>query len=408
MKSELVLYRYGETARDMILCNQPKILNFVVVGESQESMIERGFSQMGSLPIFFLKGSLSEYHLANKPLKSSGKAEYDTNNISIHEHSSYADFTINSIFIDSDGQIEDPHKGMKDLYGKVIRRLSPDFSVSFSGVVCAARLVATLGFSIEDETMEAMKLISAKDLTKSIAKENLWRDFRKSLLSKRPSQFFKTLNDCGALEKLMPEIARLKSIHSVVTGSHTRSALDDALEALDRSAEATDGLEDDRAVRVRLAALLQHIGSGDITDNKKAIFMKLKDFCKTSGVPARFFNFIKSSAISIMKIKKLNSLYDPLVVDIFDDLDVKRVIKHDEFFLKDIFSSYCAHDFSEVSGHSLRAVPHIHDAESFELLMEKVNNMPVWTWAQGFIDTGMEVKEARKKAEGLRKDAMEG
>ena len=129
------------------------------------------------------------------------------------------DFTMNAIAFSPDGLMADPFNGCGDIEKKLIRAVGlPQlrFQEDALRMFRAVRFSARLGFQIEEETLEAIKLKAP--LAKDIAAERVRDEIEKILQSNRPEEFFKlieyglmdsylvnrplSISDGGALSKL--------------------------------------------------------------------------------------------------------------------------------------------------------------------------------------------------------------
>jgi len=61
-------------------------------------------------------------------------------------------------------------------------------------------------FSVADETMQLMIQMVNDGEADHLTPERVWKEMEKALKSSHPERFFETLQACGALQKLMPEL----------------------------------------------------------------------------------------------------------------------------------------------------------------------------------------------------------
>ena len=127
------------------------------------------------------------------------------------------DFTINalawSLNGDSFGELVDPFGGMDDLEDGIIRTpCDPDITFSDDPLrmMRAVRFAAQLGFSIEDETFEAIRRNASR--IKIVSRERIASELNKIVLSPVPSMGFELLELTGLLELIFPEMHRLKGV----------------------------------------------------------------------------------------------------------------------------------------------------------------------------------------------------
>ena len=127
------------------------------------------------------------------------------------------DFTINalawSLNGDTFGELVDPFGGLDDLDACIIRTpCDPDITFSDDPLrmMRAVRFAAQLGFSIEDETFEAIRRNASR--IKIVSRERIASELNKIVLSPVPSMGFELLELTGLLELIFPEMHRLKGV----------------------------------------------------------------------------------------------------------------------------------------------------------------------------------------------------
>ena len=127
------------------------------------------------------------------------------------------DFTINamawSLNAGSFGELVDPFDGMDDLEECVIRTpCDPD--VTFSDdplrMMRAVRFASQLGFTIEEETFEAIRRNAER--IRIVSRERIVTELNKIVLSPVPSMGFELLELTGLLERIFPEMHNLKGV----------------------------------------------------------------------------------------------------------------------------------------------------------------------------------------------------
>ena len=167
------------------------------------------------------------------------------------------DFTINamawSLNGDSFGELVDPFGGMEDLEACIIRTpCNPD--VTFSDdplrMMRAVRFASQLGFSIEEETFEAIR--RNRERIRIVSRERIITELNKIVLSPVPSMGFELLDLTGLLELIFPELHRLKGVERRGQHAH-KDNFAHTLKVLDNVARRSDDLW------LRWAALLHDI-----------------------------------------------------------------------------------------------------------------------------------------------------
>ena len=258
------IYLVGGAVRDTLLGFEPKERDWVVVGATPEQLKSQGYKQVGKdFPVFLHPKTREEYALARTERKTApgyhGFAIHAEPGVTLEEDLLRRDLTVNAIAQTTDGQLIDPFNGQQDLANKLLRHVSPAFSEDPIRILRVARFAARfahLGFNIAPETMQLMQDMSNAGEVDALVAERVWTETERALGEKSPARFFEVLRDCGALEKLFPEIERLfgvpqpeKHHPEIDTGVHTLMVLEQAAR-----------LSSDTSVR--FAALVHDLGKG--------------------------------------------------------------------------------------------------------------------------------------------------
>ena len=164
------IYLVGGAVRDKLLGIPCKDKDWVVVGESPESMLAAGFDQVGTeFPVFLHPISKEEYALARTERKSGrgykGFEVITDKSVSLEDDLSRRDLTINAIAETTEGVIIDPFDGQGDLKRKLLIHISDAFIEDPLRVLRVAKFaarLAPLGFSIANETKSLMQKIAMK------------------------------------------------------------------------------------------------------------------------------------------------------------------------------------------------------------------------------------------------------
>lgn len=210
-------YLVGGAVRDKLLGKEPHDKDYVVVGSTIEEMLSLGFTQVGKdFPVFLHPKTGEEYALARTERKTGSKhTDFSfefSSNITLEEDLIRRDFTINAMAMDMEtGEIIDYFNGKQDLENKILRAVRPEtFIEDPLRVLRGCRFAAQLNFNIASETMELFKKMVADGMLEHLTSERVWKETEKALSSGYDSEkYFKTLNQCGALKVLFPEIYRL-------------------------------------------------------------------------------------------------------------------------------------------------------------------------------------------------------
>ncbi|MEG1611266.1 MAG: HD domain-containing protein [Alistipes sp.] len=156
------------------------------------------------------------------------------------------DFTINamawSLNGDTFGELVDPFYGMDDLEECIIRTpCAPDITFSDDPLrmMRAVRFATQLGFDIEPETFEAICRNSER--IRIVSGERIAVELNKIILSPLPSIGFELLELTGLLERIFPEMHRLKGVERVGKHAHKDNFVH-TLKVLDNVAKQSDDL----------------------------------------------------------------------------------------------------------------------------------------------------------------------
>jgi tRNA nucleotidyltransferase (CCA-adding enzyme) len=335
-------YLVGGAVRDQLLGLPVKDKDYVVVGATPEQMVAAGFLPVGKdFPVFLHPESKDEYALARterKTAKGYHGFEFNTApDVTLEQDLMRRDLTINAIAMDEQGQIIDPYHGKQDLKDKYLRHVSPAFSEDPVRVLRVARFMsryATLGFQVHDETLVLMKTLVSSGEVDALVPERVWQEIKNSLNQTKPSAFFLTLKECGALKVLLPEIDCLfgipqtKQWHPEVdTGIHAMLAIDQAKD-----------LDNDVAFAVMVHDLGKGITPKDVLPSHRghesAGVPLVKAVCRRLKVPSHY----KKLAVNVcqwhLQAHTIMELRAKTVEKLFSRLDAYRNPKLLEKFVQ--------------------------------------------------------------------------
>jgi len=132
----------------------------------------------------------------------------------IHEDLSRRDFTINAMALDltaGNPELIDPHDGMADLLGKVLRTpLSPQ--VSFSDdplrMLRAARFIAVLGVTPDPALVDAARELAPR--LEIVSAERIRAELDKLIVADRPGAGLWFLVETGLADHFLPELPAMR------------------------------------------------------------------------------------------------------------------------------------------------------------------------------------------------------
>lgn len=203
---KLNVYLVGGAVRDILLGLDPKDKDYVVVGSSEEEMLSLGFEQVGKdFPVFLHPETGYEYALARKERKTGngyGGFSVDTSNVTLKDDLFRRDLTINAMAMTSDGQLIDPFGGQKDLKNGILKHVSTHFAEDPVRILRIARFSARYNFAVDESTLSMMKNMVQNGEFDHLTAERVWKEFEKTLSETHLTNFFKVLNQIGALNKI--------------------------------------------------------------------------------------------------------------------------------------------------------------------------------------------------------------
>jgi tRNA nucleotidyltransferase (CCA-adding enzyme) len=232
-------YVVGGAVRDELLGLPVNDHDWVVVGETAESMVAKGFRPVGSdFPVFLHPETHEEYALARTERKTArgyrGFQLYASPDVTLEEDLRRRDLTINAMAREPGGRLIDPWGGEADLRARVLRHVSDAFVEDPVRVLRIARFAARFAdFAIAPTTMALMRSMVEHGEVDHLVPERVWQELSRGLMEDTPSRMLAVLRECGALERLLPELDRLWGVPQradyhpeVDTGRHIEMVID--------------------------------------------------------------------------------------------------------------------------------------------------------------------------------------
>ncbi|KRC27943.1 multifunctional CCA addition/repair protein [Acidovorax sp. Root217] len=258
------IYMVGGAVRDALLGRSVNDHDWVVVGATPEQMLAEGYLAVGrDFPVFLHPTTREEYALARTERKSGrgyrGFVVESSPEVTLEEDLSRRDLTINAIAQNPEdpATLIDPYGGRKDLQARLLRHVTEAFREDPVRILRLARFAARFtDFTVAPETLELMRQMVADGEVDHLVPERVWQELARGLMEEKPSRMFEVLRDCGALQVLLPEVARLWGVPQraehhpeVDTGIHLMMVLDMAARL-------------DAPLTVRFACLAHDLGKG--------------------------------------------------------------------------------------------------------------------------------------------------
>ncbi|HZG21798.1 MAG TPA: multifunctional CCA addition/repair protein [Herbaspirillum sp.] len=256
------IYTVGGAVRDGLLGLPVKDRDHVVVGATPQQLLDLGFRPVGKdFPVFLHPETQEEYALARTERKTApgykGFAFHAAPDVTLEEDLARRDLTINAIAQDEDGTLVDPHQGRADIERRVFRHVSEAFIEDPVRILRLARFAARFAdFSVAPETQALMQRMVEEGEVDALVPERVWQELARGLMERKPSRMFEVLRSCGALQRILPELAALWGVPQpekwhpeIDTGVHVMLVVDWA---------AAQGF----SLPIRFAALLHDLGKG--------------------------------------------------------------------------------------------------------------------------------------------------
>jgi tRNA nucleotidyltransferase (CCA-adding enzyme) len=328
-------YLVGGAVRDRLLGLPEGDRDWVVVGQTPEAMLARGFRAVGrDFPVFLQPQSNEEYALARTERKSGrghrGFVVDADPSVTLEEDLGRRDFTINAIAQAPDGRLVDPFGGSRDLEQRVLRHVGPAFAEDPLRVLRAARFMARfapLGFRVADETMALMRTMVASGELSELVPERVWQELSRGLASAAPSAFVRTLRDCGALAAILPEVDALYGVPQraefhpeVDTGVHVEMVCDMAARLAPGDAVVGFAalVHDLGKARTPAHVLPKHIG------HEHAGLKPLTELCDRLKVPQAHRRLAEMACREHLNVHRLDELRNDTVHDLLARCDAFR------------------------------------------------------------------------------------
>jgi tRNA nucleotidyltransferase (CCA-adding enzyme) len=335
-------YAVGGAVRDELLGLTVKDRDYVVVGTTPQAMLDAGYKPVGKdFPVFLHPKTHEEYALARTERKTGagykGFVVHAAPDVTLEEDLARRDFTINAIAKDAAGKLIDPHNGCADIESKTLRHVSEAFAEDPVRILRAARFSARFtDFSIAPETLTLMKKMVQNGEVDALVPERVWQEISKGLMEAKPSRMFEVLRDCGALQKIMPELDKLWGVPQppkyhpeIDTGVHVMMVIDYAA-------------KQNFSLPIRFAALVHDLGKGTtpadvlprhIGHEIRSVHL-LKDVAKRLRVP----NDCKELAVIVAKfhgkLHQASNMRPDTLLEFLIELDAIRQPTRFTDFLK--------------------------------------------------------------------------
>ena len=322
-------YLVGGAVRDTLMGSEPNDFDFVVVGETEASMKERGFQpiEASSFPVFH-DSDHEEWALAREEEKDG--VGYDgfevfTDDVSLRQDLERRDIRSNAMALSthglpksrfSDGELLDkyedgfvlidPFGGCHDIDNGVLRHVSDAFSDDPLRTLRVARYAARFGFSVHESTKDMMRQVAPE--LNLMSRDRIGDEIVKALdQAEFPSIFFEMLEESGVLAVMWPELHRATQVLAGSPEHHAEGTVfAHTMMVVDRMNELCDehNITGENRVRRLLMAVAHDIGKVVVADKKGGIHSDdppmgfpdhanigasvMEDSCRRMGLDAQY------------------------------------------------------------------------------------------------------------------------
>ena len=299
-------YIVGGYVRDRLLGLTPVDRDWVVVGETPDSMIAQGFKLAGKGFPVFLHPETGEVYALARTARENGRLHgdrkvYSAPDVTLEDDLARRDFTINAMAIGPDGALVDPFGGEDDLRAGTLRHVGPGFVEDPLRVLRMARFAARYGFSPAQETLSIVTTLIRRGALDTLVAERVWAELVKALSEDRCEVFFSSLRRWGVLSHVFPEIDRMFQLGDATPDNSGSLETPHFLAAL-RSAA---GLSED--VLVRFGVLVCRLSTREV-----------EGFCDKWATPVRYRRFATTCARSCSAVHGAFGLGASDVVGLFE------------------------------------------------------------------------------------------
>ena len=232
-------YLVGGAVRDALMGLAGSDRDWVVVGGTPDALVAQGYQPVGrDFPVFLHPDTHEEYALARTERKTArgyhGFAVHAAPDVTLEEDLARRDLTINAIAQDEHGHRTDPYGGERDIAAQVLRHVTDAFREDPVRILRVARFAARFPtFTVAPETLALMREMVTEGEVDALVSERVWQELSRGLMAAQPSRMLQVLRDCGALQRLLPEVHKLYGVPQraeyhpeIDTGIHLEMVLD--------------------------------------------------------------------------------------------------------------------------------------------------------------------------------------
>ena len=214
-------YFAGGAVRDLLLGNTISDIDIVTCASPQkiEQLFPKTIAVGKNFGVMIVVVDSINYEVATFRQESGYEDGRHPSKVSfidkIHQDAERRDFTVNAIFLNPlTEELIDLVQGKQDLDSRLIRTVGSSakrFADDKLRVIRAVRLASQLGFEIDQETYEEIKVYSSQVLPQ-VSWERIRDELLKILTGPHPDDGIRLLLDSGILQAILPEIADMSGV----------------------------------------------------------------------------------------------------------------------------------------------------------------------------------------------------
>jgi tRNA nucleotidyltransferase (CCA-adding enzyme) len=338
------VFLVGGAVRDKLMNYPAHERDWVVVGGRPEELQKQGFLPVGKdFPVFLHPDTKEEYALARTERKTgpgyTGFEFYAAPDVTLEQDLARRDLTINALAMNEAGEVIDPYGGRRDIEARKLRHVSDSFREDPVRILRVARFAARYhqrGFDVADQTMQLMREMVACGEVDYLVPERVWKEMSRALSEASPEVFFDVLRRCGALDRLLPEIANLYGVPQpprhhpeIDCGVHTMMALHQACRLSDKTTVRFGTLVHDLGKATTPADVLpSHIG------HEQRSLPLIRELCQRLAIPNAYRDLALMVAQYHTHCHKVKELKTTTLLRTLESLDAfRRPDRFEEFLL---------------------------------------------------------------------------
>ena len=241
----------------------------------------------------------------------------------LEEDVSRRDFTVNALLMDWDGAVLDPTgRGLLDLKERrIMTPLDPELTLDEDPLrmLRAVRFATTLEFSVDESVRRAIRRHNARLGPPVVSMERIQEEMRKLLLARNLSPGLQLLDECGLLNRILPELEAGRGMEQ--GGWHSHDVLGHNL--------LTAALAPPELV-TRLSGLLHDVGKPATRELKdgRITFIGHQEVGAQMAAQAlerlRFPGHVIDAVVALVRLHMRPISYDPTT---WEDKAVRRLVR---------------------------------------------------------------------------------